>query len=59
MLLHYAAIGAALHALPTAAARAAFLLCALGTAGLLHVQITLSHFPMETHQVRSRRRPSR
>lgn len=50
MLAHYALLGCALHALPGLAARAAFLLCALGAAGMLHVQITLSHFPMETHQ---------
>jgi len=50
MLLHYAAIGAALAALPTWPARAAFFFASLAVAGLLHVQITLSHFPMETHE---------
>jgi hypothetical protein len=54
LLCHYAAIGAAVYALPHSAARAAFLCSAMGVAGILHVQITISHFPMATYNVRHR-----
>jgi len=50
MLAHYSAIAGALACLPSWPARAACFFCALAAAGLLHVQITLSHFPMKTHE---------
>lgn len=58
MLCHYASIGLALYSLPTMAARAACFAAAMAVAGLLHVQITLSHFGMDTYEVRARHAPA-
>lgn len=48
-LTFHAWFTAMLFTLPTATERIAYLLIANGVTGLLHVQITLSHFAMETY----------
>mmetsp|Transcript_25898 Transcript_25898/g.59851 ORF Transcript_25898/g.59851 Transcript_25898/m.59851 type:complete len:166 (+) Transcript_25898:97-594(+) len=50
MLAHYCTIAGAMYVLPSWLARAGFLASAIGVAGMLHVQITLSHFASDTHQ---------
>lgn len=53
MLAHYAWVAAMATSLPTTTSAVAFVATAVAVAGVLHVQITLSHFPMATHEVRA------